>query len=53
MRAPLRIIDRDNVNDCTLDAGDTQPHETLPDRAIELFDFGGAQRGQSGTTETV
>ncbi len=34
---PVRVIvDRDNVNDLTLDAGDTQSYETPPEGVIEF-----------------
>lgn len=49
---PVRVIvDRDDVNDFTLEAGDTQSYDTPPEGVIEFRELGGEQGDLSGGAE--
>jgi hypothetical protein len=50
---PVRVIvDRDDVNDFTLDAGDTQSYDTPPDGLIGFRELGGSQGDLPGDVAT-
>ena len=46
---PVRVIvDRDNVNDFTLDPNDTQTYDTAAEGVVEFRELGGASGDLSG-----
>jgi hypothetical protein len=49
---PVRVIvDRDNVNDFTLDANETQSYDSAAEGVIEFRELGGASGDLSGGLE--
>jgi hypothetical protein len=51
---PVRVIvDRDNVNDSTLEANETESYETAPEGVIEFRELGGPQGDLSGGLEST
>ena len=49
---PVRVIvDRDNVNDFTLDVNDTQTYDTAAEGTIEFRELGGGSGDLSGGLE--
>ncbi|WP_321899867.1 hypothetical protein [Paraburkholderia heleia] len=51
---PVRVIvDLDDVNDFTLEPGDTQTYETPPDGVIGFRELGGPQGDLPGIADTA